>query len=87
MSFLDKFKKLRPVSFNLKRDEFPEYKFGDKREVGLIAQEVEEIFPDLVGEWKDGYKGVNYGQIPMYLIIAIQELQKEIEELRKKHAK
>ena len=82
MNFLDKFKQLRPVSFNWRGDEFPQYKFGDKREVGLIAQEVEELFPELVGNWKDGYKGVNYDQIPMYLIIAIQELQKEIERLK-----
>lgn len=82
MNFLDRFKKLRPVSFKWRRDEFPQYEFEDKREVGLIAQEVEEVFPELVGEWKDGYKGVNYDQIPMYLIIAIQELQKEVEKLK-----
>ena len=82
MNFLDRFKKLRPVSFEWRREEFPQYKFEDKREVGLIAQEVEDIFPELVGEWKDGYKGVKYDQIPMYLIIAIQELQKEVEKLK-----
>ena len=84
MNFLDKFKQLRPVSYEYRGDEFPQYGFTDDRQVGLIAQEVEELFPELVGEWKDGYKGVNYDQIPMYLIIAIQELQKEVEKLKER---
>ena len=84
MEFLDKIKRLRPVSFKWKKEEFPQYRFGDQKEVGLIAQEVEKIFPDLVCDWKDGFKTVRYNHLPIYLLRAIQEQQKIIEELQKK---
>ena len=84
MEFLEKIKKLRPVRFKWRKDEFPQYKFGDQEEVGLIAQEVEKIFPALVCDWKDGFKTVRYNLLPIYLLSAIQEQQKIIEELQKK---
>ena len=82
MDFLEKIKQLRPVSFKWKKDEFPQYRFGSQKEVGLIAQEVEKVFPELVCDWKDGYKTVKYKDLPIYLLKAIQEQQKEIEQLK-----
>ena len=83
MNFLEKIKQLRPVSFRWRKNEFPQYKFQDGRQFGLIAQEVEKVFPELVGEWKDGFKTVRYDWLLIYLLVAIQEQQKEIEELKK----
>ncbi len=55
--------------------------FG-KTQFGLIAQDVEKIFPELVYEDGNGYKSVNYiGLIPM-LIQSIQELTAEVEDLK-----
>jgi hypothetical protein len=50
---------------------------------GVIAQEIQEIAPELVSD--DGkYLGVAYGNISGYLIEAIKELKAEIEELKQK---
>lgn len=81
--FLEKIKQLRPVRFKWKKEEFPQYKFSDKEQIGLIAQEVEKIFPELVCDWKDGYKTVKYSELPIYLLSAIQKLVEEIENLKK----
>ena len=53
------------------------------KNVGVIAQEVEPIVPELVRE-SDGLKSVAYGNITAVLIEAIKEQNKKIEELEKK---
>ena len=54
----------------------------DKPSSGVIAQEIQEIAPELVNE-SDGTLGVAYGNLTGYLIEAIKELKAEIEELKK----
>ena len=49
---------------------------------GVIAQELQEIAPELVNE-TNGTLGVSYGNITGYLIEAIKDLKAEIEELKK----
>ncbi|SEJ12386.1 Head domain of trimeric autotransporter adhesin [Dyadobacter sp. SG02] len=50
-------------------------------QTGVVAQELEEKFPELVSTGKDGYKAVNYiGLIP-HLIEAVKELDKRTEEI------
>jgi hypothetical protein len=51
---------------------------------GVIAQEVEEVLPQVVHTDPDGMKSVAYGNIVGILIEAIKEQQKEIEELKKR---
>lgn len=46
---------------------------------GLIAQELQEIYPDLVVEGEDGYLGVNYIEIIPLLVRSIQELNAKVE--------
>ena len=68
--------KLRPVAWNWKA------KSGKGRQLGLIAQEVETVLPELVSTDKDAEhtKGLNYiGLVPV-TIKAIQEQQAQIEE-------
>ena len=65
-----------------------------RRHIGVIAQEIEKEFPELVSEWEqDGvkYKAVDYSRLTAVLLQAIkeqqkiiQEQQKEIEELKSK---
>ena len=50
--------------------------------IGLIAQEVEEVFPQLVSEDEEGYKSVDYASFVAVLIEAVNGQQAEIEELR-----
>jgi hypothetical protein len=54
---------------------------GGKAELGLIAQEVEQIIPQVVGEDPSGYKTITYGNIVGVLVEAIKEQQKTINEL------
>lgn len=60
------------------------YVKNDKEEIGLIAQEVEQIMPEFVGEQEDGMKTVNYAQMVSVLIKAVQELTAEVEQLKAK---
>ena len=52
--------------------------------LGLIAQEVEKVLPELVETSDDGTKSVSYGNIIGVLIEAIKEQQKQIDELKRK---
>ena len=54
----------------------------DKRQVGLIAQEVEKIIPEVVFTDRDGYKSVSYPNITAVLIEAIKEQQQDINKLK-----
>ena len=47
---------------------------------GFIAQELKEIYPDLVVEGKDGFLGVNYIEIIPLLVRSIQELNAKVEQ-------
>jgi hypothetical protein len=56
---------------------------------GVIAQEVEKVFPELVKDREDGYKGVRYEKLAGVLIegikeqqITIENQQKQIDELK-----
>lgn len=73
---LDKVSKLRGVTY-IKKDED-----NKKRKMGVIAQEVLEVLPEVVHEDNDGYYGVSYGNIVGVLIEAIKEQQKQIDELK-----
>lgn len=53
-----------------------------ERHFGVSAQELQEVFPELVKEGQDGYLGVNYIELVPILIQAIQEMKAELEELR-----
>jgi hypothetical protein len=57
---------------------------NNKPSLGLIAQEVEKVLPELVETSTDGTKSVSYGNIVGVLIEAIKEQQVRIEELERK---
>lgn len=72
---LEKISKLQGVSFQWKKDQ--------TKSVGLIAQDVEKVYPDLVHTDKTtGIKSLEYGNLVAPLIEAIKEQQKEIESLK-----
>ena len=54
----------------------------EDRKVGVIAQEVEEVLPEVVKTAEDGTKSVDYGKIVGVLIEAIKDLKAEIDELK-----
>ena len=69
---LNTIEQLRGVTFNWKENQKPS--------LGVIAQEVQEILPELVNNGT--IKSVNYNGIIGVLIEAVKELKKEVEELK-----
>lgn len=80
-SGLDKICAMRSVSYNTIGSD-PE----QKDQIGFIAQEVEEIVPEIVSTDREGYKGIAYAKLTPILVKAIQEQQELIEELRREIA-
>jgi hypothetical protein len=73
---------LRGVTFDWKADEYPDKNFERGAHYGCIAQEVQEILPEVVREGPDGDKAVAYSEIVPVLIESIKDQQAQIEELR-----
>lgn len=74
---IDKVLALRGVSFTRIDTEDK-----DKKHIGVIAQEVEQVLPEVVQEHSDGIKSVAYGNMVGLLIEAIKEQQSQIESLK-----
>jgi hypothetical protein len=55
----------------------------EERHAGVIAQEVEVVFPEVVSENNEGIKNVAYGNMVGLLIEAIKELKDEVDELKR----
>jgi len=72
---LSKVVQLQPVHYHWRSAEFPEYHFGGALNSGLVAQEVERVFPEMVGVDDHGYKTVNYSELPYLLLGAVRELK------------
>ena len=49
---------------------------------GLLAQELQDIYPNLVVKGQDGYLGINYVELVPVLIRSIQELKAELDEVK-----
>ena len=54
------------------------------KDYGVIAQEIEQILPELVDTRDNGYKAVKYDKLVSLLIECIKDLSKQIEELKQK---
>lgn len=77
---LDKVLSLTPSTYNWRKDEFPNMKLGSETEYGLIAQQVEKVLPELVEQnGQNGYKAIHYERLPIFLLAAIKEQQKQIQ--------
>ncbi len=56
-----------------------------RREIGVIAQDVEEVFPELVSTWhEEGCKAVDYGRLTAVLVEATKELKAKNETLERR---
>ena len=60
-----------------RRRSFPQRHFGNAKNYGLIAQDVEQVLPELVETDGDGYKAVDYSKLPLLTIQAVKELKAE----------
>ena len=82
-SAIFKVKQIRGVTFdwNEKSNKLQQEKGHD---VGLIAQEVEKVLPEVVQIREDGIRAISYEKVVPLLVEAIKEQQKQIDELTKK---
>ena len=81
---LEKILAMNPVEFDW-REGHEEVHSNSGKDIGFIAQEIEKIQPELTGEHKD-FKTLDYGKLTPLIVGAIQDLTKEIREI-KKHLK
>ena len=54
------------------------------KDVGVIAQEIEEVLPEVVTTRGNGFKAVKYEKIVPLLIESIKELKQEVDEIKQK---
>ena len=74
---LDKVDALRGVTFT--------WKDSNVKAIGLIAQEVNEVLPEIVSTDDDGYMGIRYTNVIGVLVEAIKELKADFEAYKKTH--
>lgn len=94
---LDRLLSLNVISFNYKCEQGlnnegvdpawltaqdDEYINSKLRHFGFSAQELQTVYPELVCEGQDGYLRVNYVELVPLLIRSIQELKKELDEVK-----
>jgi len=82
---LEKLSKVRGVYFdwNKKYEELGRATKG--RQIGVIAQEFEKEFPELVTTWgEEDYRAVDYGRLTGVLIEAVKELNEENKDLKRR---
>ena len=77
-SAVDKLTTLNPVIFSWKSDD------TNKENIGLIAQDVKEVFPQVIDTNEDGFLGVRYVELIPVLVKAIQELSAKVTLLENK---
>jgi len=72
--------KLQGVSYNWK-----DTLLSSERQMGFVAQQVEEIYPEFVSTREDGVKTVNYAQMTSVLVESIKELHNRINQLEQQN--
>ena len=79
---LDKIGKINGYEFDW-NEKSPGWAQERGHDIGVVAQEVQKVVPEIVSERKNGYLGVDYKRIIPLLIESIKELKQEVENLKK----
>jgi hypothetical protein len=80
---LDKISKIGGYTYDWKQENHIEHGY-EGNDVGVIAQEIEAVLPQLVQTRENGYKAVKYDKLVALLIEGIKEQQKQINDLTSK---
>jgi hypothetical protein len=73
---VDNLLKLNPICYTFKYDN------SKKPHYGVLAQDIEKIYPELVEEKNYGYKTVNYQELIPIMLLKMKNMQTEIDELK-----
>ena len=76
---LDKVKQIRGVHYDWKDEYIEKHSYVEKEDVGVIAQEVEKVLPEIVTDREDGTKAVKYDRLTALLIEAVKELSAKVD--------
>jgi hypothetical protein len=79
---LEKIAKLNGYSYNFKTEEFKDKNFSNREQLGFIAQELKEVFPQMVTEGPDGFNYVNYTAMIPVLLEAIKEQKQSTDAMK-----
>ncbi len=79
---LEKVTKMQGIEYLWNADQYPDYRFDRNRNIGLIAQDVESVLPEIVHTGEDGYKSISYDMLTAVLVEAIKELEEKNELLQ-----
>ena len=82
LNAIEKIDKMNGVEFDWK-DGFDTIHSAKGHDIGLIAQDVESVLPEIVNTRENGYKAIRYEKIVAVLIEAIKELKQQVDELKK----
>jgi hypothetical protein len=69
---------IQPIEFTYKNDKLKLKHFG------VLAQDMEKVFPELVNENENKYKSVNYQELIPLMLSKMKQMQNEIDELKEK---
>jgi hypothetical protein len=86
-SLLDRIEAIRVVSWEWNEAAVAVGEIAGERRIGVVAQEIETLFPELVSEAAHGYKQVDYSALAAIAILGVQELRRELRASVKKPKK
>ena len=75
---LSSLQSIHGIYYNWDSEKFPDKNFGDDRQLGFSAQELEKVYPEMVKTDANGYKTVDYSRLTPVLVEAIKEQQEII---------
>jgi prepilin-type N-terminal cleavage/methylation domain-containing protein len=81
---LDKVQMIQGVSFDWNKAAESAGISDGRKQIGVIAQDVEAVFPELVSTMDNGYRAVDYAKLSAVLIEAVKELRAENQMLRQR---
>lgn len=74
----DLIEKCSTILYDLKSDE------SHKEQIGVIAQEIEEFFPEIVNTDKDGFKSVDYAKLTVVIMKVLKDLITRVSNIENK---
>ena len=73
---------LHGITYDWNKEKFPEKEFNDRHQIGISAQELEKVYPEMVFTDASGYKTVDYSRLTPVLIEAVKQLSADALEMK-----